>query len=137
MNHLSKTISDWKRRGLLESRERMEEIYWIRESSTNCEKCGEEFISSQDRNMDHCHTTGIFRNILCTSCNVKRSKLSKNNTSGYIGIHKNINKTNKQGFTWVFRVNLDGKLKTIKCSVDKEFLIKFAKQWKIDNNYDN
>ena len=75
MSHLSKTISDWKRSGLIESRERMEEIYWIRECSTECEKCGKEFISSYDRHMDHCHITGRFRNILCTSCNSKRCKI--------------------------------------------------------------
>ncbi len=137
MRHLTNTISDWKSKGLLETRERREEIFWIRESSTNCEKCGKEFKSAQDRHMDHCHETGRFRNILCSGCNLKRCKIHKNNTSGYLNIHKQINKKYKQGFIWVFRVNINGKRFSLKRSIDKEYLIEFAKQWKIDNNYDN
>ena len=41
----------------------------------------------------------------------------------------------KQGFIWKFKVSIDGKLKFIKASKDKEFLIDFANKWKIDNNY--
>lgn len=55
--------------------------------------------------------------------------------SGYKGISREPHKSSKQGFRWRFRVNVDGKLKTIKCSVNKEKLIKFADKWKLDNKY--
>ncbi len=136
--HLTNTISTWKnQRGLKETRERMEEIYWLRESSTTCEKCGKEFKSEQDRHMDHCHETGKFRNILCASCNGKRCKIHSHNTSGHLGISKQINKNYKQGFQWRFQVNLNGKKQTIKTSVDKEFLIQFAENWKKENHYND
>lgn len=137
MCHLSKTICQWKLKGLLETRERMEEIYWIRESSTECEKCGKEFKSPNDRCMDHCHDTGRFRNILCNSCNAKRCKISKNNKSGYLNICKISSKTMKHGFTWVFQVYIDGKEKYIKSSKDLEYLNEFAIKWRKDNNYNN
>ena len=36
-----------------------------------------------------------------------------------------------------FIVSIDGKQKAIKGSIDKEWLIKFAIQWKIDNEYND
>ena len=135
MRYKSDTLYHWKRRGLIiTSQEEFEYIYWRRENSTHCEKCGKKYKSTQDRNMDHEHLIhdkyGAFRNILCTSCNLKRSKIRPNNTSGYSGICKN-------GYYWEFRVNINGKKTHVKASRDKEWLIKFATQWKIDNNYDN
>ena len=134
---LVNTISNWKQRGLKETRERRVEIYWLRESATNCEKCGKEFKSSRQRHMDHCHETGKFRNILCQSCNLKRCKLHSTSTSGYLGICKLIDKKCKQGFFWSFKVHINGKTKCIKSSVDKEFLIQFAKNWKKENHYND
>ena len=138
----SKTLYKWKSRGLiLTSKEEVDEIYNRYINSTNCEKCGKKYKSNNDRHMDHAHDIhdkyGPFRNILCCSCNQKRCKLSKNNTSGYSGICKALNKGYTLGYTWVFRVWIDGKQKQVKTSRDKEWLIKFATQWKIDNNYDN
>ena len=41
----------------------------------------------------------------------------------------------KQGFIWVFEAHVDGKKKTIKQSVNKEWLIEFATKWKEENDY--
>lgn len=135
--HLTRAISTWKKRGLNETKERRIEIYWIRESSTNCEKCGKEFKSNKDRNMDHCHITGKYRNILCTSCNSKRRKLTNNNKSGYIGISKRKDPTCKQGFIWEFNGNINKKYTKIKSSTNKDWLIEYAEQWKKDNHYND
>ena len=57
------------------------------------------------------------------------TQINRIGISGYPGIHpmgKN---------RWRFRLNIDGKQKTIKTSIDLEKLIQFADKWKIDNNY--
>jgi len=46
-----------------------------------------------------------------------------------IHIYKKNNKTCNQGYIWVFQINIDGKQKTIKSSVDNEKLIKFKNEW--------
>ena len=142
VNSKGQTISGWRQNGLiLSSKEEGFEIYDRRENSTNCEKCGKEYKSTRDKHMDHSHDIhnkyGYFRNILCQSCNLRRDRLQYNNTSGYNGISKVHCTKYKHGFAWVFRVYIAGKLTHIKSSVDKESLIKFAIQWKIDNNYDD
>jgi hypothetical protein len=50
------------------------------------------------------------------------------NSSGYEGISKDRNR-------WRFRVTTDGKIKTIKQSVNLEYLIEFADKWKLDNTH--
>jgi len=43
-----------------------------------CENCGVELIEgnygNNKRCLDHCHITGLFRNVLCHSCNLLRGK---------------------------------------------------------------
>ena len=36
-----------------------------------CTWCDKEFKNSSDRCMDHCHTCGLPRAIICRSCNTK------------------------------------------------------------------
>ena len=68
------TISDWKRNGLLETKEKIEELYKIYTTIKFCEACDIELTrtgksSATDINLDHCHTTGRFRLMLCGNCN--------------------------------------------------------------------
>jgi len=142
MRTKAQTITDWRSRGLiLTSKEEGVEILNRYLNSTHCEKCGNKYKSTRDRHMDHSHDIhgkyGYFRNILCQGCNLKRCKIYKNNTSGYLGIFKQIDKTCTQGFYWVFRVTLNGKRKRIKASTNNDWLIEYAEQWKKDNNYNN
>ena len=136
-DHKTQTKSRWKIRGLICTKEEFESYYNEYIYLTNCDLCGAFFKGSQDRNMDHNHNNGEFRNFVCTSCNQKKDdrKISSKNTSGYTGICKETNQRCKQGFYWRFEAVIDGKAKPIKSSVDKEKLIEFATKWKKENNY--
>ena len=94
-----------------------------------CELCNTVFQKSNHRYMEHCHATGEFRNIVCNSCNLRKSdvKIKSNNTSGYKGISKYIH-------GWQFRVMIKGK-KHSKYMPDLDKLIEYAERWKRENNY--
>ena len=138
MNKSSKK-KDWKSHGMIFDNYEFE--YWYNEIiyAKNCsiEKCKKTFLTSQDRHLDHNHDTGEIRDIICNKCNNLRedNKIRSDNTSGFRGISKLKNKKCKQGFIWRFTIWINGKQKTIKKSVDKEFLIEFAKKWLKENDY--
>ncbi len=82
----SKMITKWKLRGLIS--ENYDQIYQLWLDSTHCDICGCQYTKQNKKCMDHCHTTGAFRAIVCHRCNMNmldRTK-SKTNRSG----HKNI-----------------------------------------------
>jgi len=142
MKTKSDTICNWVYNGLiLTSKEEGNEIYDRCINSTHCEKCGKEYKNTRDRHMDHSHDIhdkyGYFRNVLCRSCNIKRGKIHSTNTSGFSGIYKHFGKSYKQGYCWDFQVSIDDKQKHIKSSINKEWLIEFAKEWKESNHYDD
>ena len=58
-------------------------IYNRWKNSTHCENCGHNY-SYWYKCMDHCHLTGVFRNILCHSCNANDRV---DNTSGSPNIY--------------------------------------------------
>jgi len=136
-HHKCSTLYTWKKRGLITTDDEIQSIYYMYIYTTHCELCNKEFEKRNDRQMEHNHETGEFRNIVCKSCNLKKTdkKIYNHNTSGYTGICKHIYKRCKQGFYWRFRVTIDNKLKTIKSSVDFDKLVEFADKWKIENNY--
>tara|TARA_R110000824_G_scaffold375862_1_gene566838 strand:+ start:61 stop:513 length:453 start_codon:yes stop_codon:yes gene_type:complete len=140
--HKGYTKGHWKDYGLIwTSKEEFEEIYQRVIDSSHCELCEKPYKSNFDRQMDHKHCIddkwGWFRNVICNSCNQRRSdkKIASDNTSGYIGICKHITKKCKQGFIWQFEAMVEGKQKKIKTSADFDKLVKFANQWKIENKY--
>jgi len=67
--------ANWKFRGL--QCDYIDDLYEHYLLSDQCENCmcilteGSKKTSTT-KCMDHCHITGLFRNILCNSCNVKR-----------------------------------------------------------------
>ena len=65
----SNTFNQWKKRGLIESKEFMEQIYEEYLKSEECELCGNPYKNSKDKQMEHNHLTGEFRNIVCKRCN--------------------------------------------------------------------
>ena len=74
IGHKVKTKSQWKRMGL--NMENFEDIYKKVMNTTHCDFCNVLLEigkpSKYSRCMDHCHTTGEFRNVLCNICNIKR-----------------------------------------------------------------
>ena len=70
----SMKISDWKFHGLIGD---YDEIYDRYINCNNCEECNCEFSIIGDgvgrfKCMDHDHITGLFRNVLCNTCNLRR-----------------------------------------------------------------
>ena len=71
-------IYKWKRWGMkLKPNQEWESIYLFYITCENCEECAieltdEKKITSTRRCLDHDHDTGLIRNVLCHSCNVKR-----------------------------------------------------------------
>ena len=70
-NHDINTIKNWKRYGLIELQGvyTYESLYEYYISITHCEVCNKKFKNSFDKCLDHCHTTNIFRWVLCRNCN--------------------------------------------------------------------
>jgi len=73
----SRTIGVWRFRGLIETEQyTFDELYEAYLYCIECEECGVTLTTgkrcSTTKCLDHDHTTGIFRNILCHSCNTKR-----------------------------------------------------------------
>jgi hypothetical protein len=60
---------NWKKRGL--DMDTFYYVYPIFLNAKNCERCGVEFEGRGNNRkcMDHCHSTGMFRNIVCHRCN--------------------------------------------------------------------
>lgn len=67
-NHKYQTIYAWKKSGVICDYFNM--LYEEYIKTTNCNHCGKEFKNSRDRQLDHDHETGLFRKIVCQSCNV-------------------------------------------------------------------
>ena len=134
-HHKTFTKRNWKIQGLIT--DKFDEIYNNYINAKYCELCNKQFKNTRDRQMEHNHETGEFRNIVCNRCNTLKAdkKIQCNNTSGYNGISKRLDKTIKQGYSWVFRASVNGKHKHIKQSINLEELIEFAEKWKKDNNY--
>lgn len=43
---------------------------WIRSQPPTCAACGGPFLLKREPQVDHCHTTGKVRGLLCRRCNV-------------------------------------------------------------------
>jgi len=57
-----------------------EELYGNYSLKDNCELCGEKFYSNgrkNNKNLDHNHTTGYFRWVVCSKCNFKLGRTDK------------------------------------------------------------
>ena len=63
----STAIYKWKSRGVIN--EDFNKLYDTYINTTNCNICNKLFTDSYYRCLDHNHTTGEYRQILCRTCN--------------------------------------------------------------------
>ena len=64
-------ISKWKHKGLIDKYDKVYERYEYTLFCDEC-RCDLDQCNKSGKCMDHDHSSGLFRNILCRSCNVKR-----------------------------------------------------------------
>ncbi len=67
----SRTIGRWKCNGLVDDYDKVYERF---EYTLFCDlcRCDLDYCTKSRKCMDHDHETGLFRNILCHVCNIKR-----------------------------------------------------------------
>ena len=129
-NHRPSTKYSWKSRGLVFERDLAFHVIYKRYIfATKCELCNKVFKTKTDRHMEHSHTTNKFRNVVCNSCNLRKSdvKMMINNTTGYKRIHTH-------GYSWQFKIMMKGKSHT-KTMKDLDKLIEYRDKWIRENNY--
>jgi len=63
----SETIWHWKKRGLIY--DDYDALYEVYIKTMECQHCQTEFTKNNKRCLDHDHTTGLFRKIVCNRCN--------------------------------------------------------------------
>jgi len=71
----SNRICHWKHKGVI--CENFDDLYDYYINCKDCENCGIEltidrYTTATTRCLDHCHESGMFRDVLCHSCNTKR-----------------------------------------------------------------
>lgn len=64
----TRVVAIWKYRGVIGNLHKYYDDVYLPE--TNCHVCEKEFKSRRDKCMDHSHTTGKIRQVLCVNCNV-------------------------------------------------------------------
>lgn len=64
--HKNFTFNNWRDKGVIGD---YDVIYKKYMTTSNCEVCKKEFTDKIKKYLDHDHTTGEFRYILCASCN--------------------------------------------------------------------
>jgi len=67
----STMIYNWKKSGLIY--DDYDELYDVYINTMECQHCQIEFTKKNRRCLDHDHTTGLFRKIVCNRCNVRDS----------------------------------------------------------------
>jgi hypothetical protein len=63
----SEKIRTWKKWGVI--CEDFDMLYQEYIKTTKCDHCGKDFKSTKDRCLDHDHSTGLFRAVVCQNCN--------------------------------------------------------------------
>lgn len=100
-------IADWKYVGLKGD---YDYIYDRFMATTHCDLCQTLVTKGKkggrEKQMEHDHSTGQFRNVTCAKCNSQKTdrKIQIDNTSGHKGVSYQ-----KRKNLWVYRKQIDGK----------------------------
>ena len=133
--HKSFTKCEWRNNfdpPLVCTDEEFEVIYNRYIHSSKCELCEFVYERTTQRQMDHCHITGKFRNVVCHKCNGRKKD---NKIYGAVD-ERYISKTWRKirnKYYYVFVLKRDKKIVVEKRSIDLEKVIKFRDEW-IKNN---
>ena len=90
----SQTIYDWKKYGLIY--DNYDELYEVYIKTKECQHCNKEFTKKNWRCMDHDHTTGLFRKIVCHRCNAMDSYIKYPNGHTRQEYNQEYRQANKQ-----------------------------------------
>tara|TARA_R110000787_G_scaffold60797_1_gene137877 strand:+ start:288 stop:680 length:393 start_codon:yes stop_codon:yes gene_type:complete len=67
-------IGNWKSKGVIS--DDFDALYEIYMNINNCENCDIELVNgsggTNKKHLDHDHNGGLFRNVLCGTCNIRR-----------------------------------------------------------------
>jgi len=114
-----KRIGKWKLRGVIHTD--WNNLYELYLKTDKCDKCKCEFIGTNRKCLDHCHTTGAFRNILCHRCNLNTDRAD--NTSGVPNV--SYHKKNKR---WKYQKQINGVVH-LKCFKTKKEAVAYKKEY--------
>ena len=131
-DHKSKTRYSWLNKCKMNiDDDDFDYVYDIYIHATHCDLCGKKFLKSRDRQLDHNHTTGEVRNIVCNKCNKHKEDFIINNNTGLRHISKI--KNNKNDYIYTFTISRDGQCIIKKSSIDLDTIIKIRDEF-IKNN---
>ncbi len=80
LSHFEKKRKDWRHRKKMKLRpgEDWESIYIYYTICEHCEQCGVKFATTANcnnsKNLDHDHSTGFVRAVVCWDCNINKIK---------------------------------------------------------------
>jgi len=85
-----------------------EDYAWmLNKQDCGCAICGTHYTNTRDNQLviDHCHSTGKVRGLLCHKCNSGHGQYSDNLTvmcdsAEYVATHRNINDLIKEAISW-------------------------------------
>ena len=112
--------------------EEFEVIYDRYRYSSKCELCGFVFERTTQRQMDHCHITGKFRNVVCARCNNRKKDKPIEGKFNEKFISKYFRK-GRNRYEYSFALSRDKKIIIKTRSKDLDKVIKFRDEW-IKNN---
>ena len=132
-HHQAMTINNWKRYGLIcREGETYKDIYSYVMSIDNCEICSVKFnddVYNEKRCMDHDHSSGYFRQVLCMKCNHGFDR--QDNKLGHRWISVLIRKSKKRRTQVSFRYQRKGFKKKTSVSLTKMIAYSFIQLIKI------
>jgi len=68
-------VSTWKSNGIIS--DDWDATYEMFMNTHKCQCCNNEFKSSMDKHLDHCHKSGKIRYVLCRNCNQLKGHIDK------------------------------------------------------------